>query len=98
MSKNSVKSLSDAIAKLESASHSKTQQIKEHLEKDYSELLGALDDIKPYLEDVRKKVEEEAGNTKNEVEARVKDSPWITLGIVGLVAFFIGLFIGRQKK
>ncbi|MBL7544648.1 MAG: DUF883 family protein [Bdellovibrionaceae bacterium] len=98
MSKDSLNSLSEAIAKLESVGQSKTQQIKEHLEKDYEEIKNALETMKPYLDEVKQKVEKEAKDTKNQVERKVKESPWLALGIVGLVAFFIGIFIGRRDK
>lgn len=98
MSKDSVKTLSDAIEKLESASQSKSQQLKEHLEKDYEEIKTALESMRPYFDEVRQKVEHEAKETKVKVENKVKENPWIAIGIVGLVAFIIGLFLGRRDK
>jgi ElaB/YqjD/DUF883 family membrane-anchored ribosome-binding protein len=98
MSKESVKTLSEAIAKIESVSQSKSQQFKEHLEKDYDEVKSALESLKPYFEDVRQKVEHEAKDAKNKVENRVKENPWMAIGLVGLVAFLIGLILGRRDR
>lgn len=98
MSKNSINSLSEAIEKLESVSQSKTQQLKEHFENDYEQILKALEDVKPYLTDLKNKVDQEARTAKTQVEEKVKESPWLTIGIIGLLAFFMGLFLGRQKK
>lgn len=98
MSKDSVKTLSDAIAKLETVSQSKSQQLKDHFEKDYDEIKSALESMKPYFEDVRQKVEHEAKEAKNKVENKVKENPWVAIGIVGLVAFIVGIFLGRRDK
>lgn len=98
MSKDSIKSLSEAIAKLETMSQAKTEKVREHIERDYEEIKSALDDMRPYFDDLKSKVEAEAKATKTQVEARVKESPWLTIGIVGLVAFFLGLFLGRKDK
>ena len=94
----SPKSLSEAIEKLESVGQSKTKDFKDLLEKDYQEILRALDDLKPYLDDVRKNVETEVSRQKNEVENRVKENPWLTLGIVGVIAFFLGWLLGGRNK
>ena len=98
MSKDSIKSLSEAIAKLETMSQAKTEKVREHIERDYEEIKSALDDMRPYFDDLKSKVEAEAQATKTQVEAKVKESPWLTIGIVGLVAFFLGLFLGRTDK
>lgn len=95
---DSPKSLAEAIEKLESVGQSKTKEFKDLLEKDYQEILRALDDLKPYLDDVRKNVETEVSRKKNEVEVRVKENPWLALGIVGVIAFFIGWLIGGGRK
>ena len=91
-------SLSEAIEKLENASRGKVQDFKDILEKDYNELRKTLDDLKPYLDDLRANVETEVKKTKNQVEGKVKENPWVALGIVGLVAFVIGWIFGQKKK
>ena len=98
MSKDTINSLSEAIAKLESISQSKTEKIREHIEKDYEEIKGALEDMRPYFEEIKSKVEQEAKNTKAQVETKVKDNPWIVIGVVGLIAFFLVIFLGRKDK
>ena len=98
MSKEKITSMADAISKLESVSQSKEESIKEHLEKDYESLKAALEGVKPYFEDIKEKAEKEAIAAKNQVEKSVKENPWLAIGIVGLVAFVIGLFIGRDRK
>lgn len=98
MSKESITSLSEAISKLESMSQVKTEKIREHVEKDYEEIKSALEDMRPYFDEIKSKIEGEARATKTQVEAKVKESPWLTIGIVGLIAFFLGLFLGRKDK
>lgn len=98
MSKDSINSLSDAIAKLESLSQSKTEKIREHIEKDYEQIKSALEDMQPYFDELKSKVESEAKATKSQVEAKVKESPWLAIGVISIVAFFLGLFLGRKDK
>lgn len=98
MPKDSIRSLSEAIAKLESVSQSKTEQIREHIEKDYEEIKNALEDMRPYFDEVKSKVEQEAKATKTQVENKVKENPWLVISVVGLIAFFLGVFLGRKDK
>lgn len=95
---NDPASLSEAIEKLENAGRGKVQDFKEILEKDYNELRKTLDDLKPYLDDLRANVETEVKKTKNQVEDKVKENPWLAIGIVGLVAFVIGWIFSQNKK
>ncbi len=97
-SSDSPSSLSEAIAKLEDASGSKVQDFKEILEKDYQKIRQALDDLKPHLEDLKQSVESEVKNSKNKVEEKVKESPWVALGVVGLLAFVIGWILGGKRR
>ncbi len=95
---DSPKSLTEAIEKLESVGQSKAKDFKDLLEKDYQEILRALDDLKPYLDDVRKNVETEVSRKKTEVENKVKEHPFLALGIVGIIAFFLGWLLGGGRK
>ncbi len=91
-------SLSEAIEKLETAGRGKAQDFKNILEKDYNELRKMLDDFKPQFDNLKAGVEKEVSKTKNQVEENVKNNPWVTLGLVGLVAFIVGWFLGQNKK
>lgn len=91
-------SLTEAIEKLENAGRGKVQDFKEILEKDYNELRKTLDELKPHLDELRTNVESEVKKTKNQVEGKVKESPWLTLGLVGLIAFVIGWVFASSKK
>ena len=95
---NEPKSLSEAIAKLEAASQTKSQDIKQRLERDYDEIKKALEDLKPHLDEIKAKVEGEVKHAKNQVEEKVKESPWLALGIVGLIAFVIGWIFGGRRR
>lgn len=98
MSKSSISSLAEAIAKLESISNEKADHLKQHIENDYEQIKSALESVRPYFDDIKEKAEQEAKEVKSQVEAKVKDNPWMAIGIVGIVAFFIGLFLGRDRK
>lgn len=91
-------SLTEAIEKLEAAGQGKVQDFKQILEKDYGDLRKTIDDLKPYLNDLKGNVEHEVKKTKNQVEEKVKDNPWLVLGIVGLIAFVIGWVFAQNKK
>ena len=96
--KNDPKSLSEAIERLENATHSKVEDFKTLLEKDYSEVRRTLDELKPHLDTLKGKIESETKKTKDQVEDQIKDSPWATLGAVGIVAFIIGWIFGQNRK
>lgn len=95
-------SISEAIEKLEAASKSKSEDLKGLLEKDYEELKNAIEDLKPHLDELRGRVEDrvktEYTERKQQVESKVKDNPWIALGLVGLIAFVIGMILGQSRK
>lgn len=90
-------SLSEAISTLESASQNKGNEFKNFMEKDYQEVLKAIDKIKPYLDDLKNNTEKEITEAKNNVENKIKDHPWYAIGLVGLICFFIGWLIGFRK-
>ena len=90
-------SLTEAIDKLEKVSLAKADEVKGILEKDYHELLKTVESLKPHLEQLRTQIENEVKSTQAEVEDRMKNNPWMTLGVVGLVAFFLGWVFGRKK-
>lgn len=91
-------SLTEAIAKLENGSHSKAQEIKESLEKEYRELKQKMEKLGPQFEEIKNKIEDQAKQAKHDVEEKVKENPWLALGIVGLIAFFIGWLLGHQRR
>jgi ElaB/YqjD/DUF883 family membrane-anchored ribosome-binding protein len=95
-------SISEAIDKLEAASRGKSEDFKNILEKDYEELKSAIESLKPHLAELRDKVESqvrtEYQERKEQVENKVKENPWVTLGLVGLIAFVIGLILGQSRK
>lgn len=95
---NDVRNITDAIERLEKAGQSKTQDFKNMLEDDIEKIKKSLQEISPYLNDIKEKVESQAQHAKKEVETKVKENPWLSLGIVGLIAFFIGWLIGHNRN
>jgi ElaB/YqjD/DUF883 family membrane-anchored ribosome-binding protein len=91
-------SLAEAIEKLEAASHAKVNDFKENLGKEYQELKAALENLKPYLNDLKNNIENGAKETKGKVENQVKDHPWYAIGIIGLLGFIIGWLLGSRKN
>lgn len=90
--------LSDAIEKLENAGRSKTSEFKNILEKDYDEIKKALESLKPYLDDLRVEVEKEVKTQQKQVEEKMQQNPWVTIGLVGVFAFVLGWIFGNNKK
>lgn len=98
MASTEPKTLSEAIQNLENATRSKSREIKEILGDDFAELKKALDDLKPHLKGVGNAVGQEMHSKKDEIESRITDNPWITVGIVGLVSFFFGWIFGFSGR
>jgi ElaB/YqjD/DUF883 family membrane-anchored ribosome-binding protein len=95
---NSPKSLSEAIEKLENMGNSAARDFKGILEKDYSEIKKSLETLKPYLSDLQETLETEVHKKKNQAEKKVKENPWLAIGIVGIFALIIGIFLGTSTK
>lgn len=57
-----------------------------------------IDDMKPFLDDLKSKVETQVGESKTDIENKIAKNPWATLIAVGLFAFIIGCFFGRQQN
>ena len=95
---NHIKSLAEAIEKLEKAGTAKAADLKQNFEKDYTELKNTVEDLKPYLNDLKSKVENQVQSTKSEIEENLKSNPWATIAFVGIVAFIIGCLFGNKKK
>ena len=99
MSENkTAKTLSEAIAQLEQAGKTKSAEIKNLFGADFSEIKKSLDDLKPYLDTLKSKVETQVIESKSEIEDKITKNPWITFAIVGFVAFIIGCLVSAKKK
>lgn len=92
------KSLTEAIEQLEQASRSKVDGVKQDLEKEYHQLKKTVEDLTPYLADLKTKVENQVGKTKSEIEEKVKDNPWVVMAFVGIFAFIIGCLFGNSRR
>ncbi len=95
---NTIKTLADAIEKLEKAGSAKAHDLKQNFEKDYTELKKTVEDLKPYLNDLKSKVENQVQVTKSELEENLKSNPWATIAFIGIIAFIIGCLFGTKKK
>ena len=91
------RSLSEAIERLERVTQSKSQEIKDILGKDYSDLCKAMDDLKPHLAEITDKVTDKLDTAKKSVETKVQENPIATLALAGLAGLFIGWLFGRQR-
>jgi ElaB/YqjD/DUF883 family membrane-anchored ribosome-binding protein len=95
-------SISEAIEKLEAAGRTKSEDLRGLVEKDYEELKNAIEDLKPHLDELRNRVEDqvktEYKERKHQVEAKVKENPWLALGLIGIIAFVIGLLLGQSRR
>jgi ElaB/YqjD/DUF883 family membrane-anchored ribosome-binding protein len=90
--------LSDAVAQLEKAGASKTKDFKDFVEKDFLEVKKALADLKPHLDNLKDGIDKEVKDAQRHIETQVRENPWAALGIVGFVAFLIGLLLGNNRK
>ena len=69
------------------------QQLKEDATK------AASDALREPLEQAKEKFKQSSESVKDfgkEIDQQVHEHPWLSLGIVGLVAFLIGFLLGRK--
>ena len=92
------KTLTEAIAILEKAGQSKVNDMKKVFEKDFSELKKNMDDLKPLITDFKSTVDTQVSKSKSDIETKITNNPWLTLAIVGIIAFFAGCLFGNTKN
>lgn len=90
-------SLAEAIERLENTDEGNVHNFKRP-EKEHDEVRKTLDELKPYLDHLRENVGNELKMRKNQVEQKVKESPWMALGVVGLLALIVGLLFGSRRR
>ena len=93
-----IKTLTDAINHLEKAGSNKVHDLHEAFGKNFDEVKKAFENLKPYMEDIKDKVETETKHAKHEAEHKIKENPWLALGIASLFGIFIGWLLGRDRK
>ena len=95
---NSPKSIAEAIERLENAGRMTAKEFKNSLDGDFAEVRKAIDELKPHLERLKGTLGQEAKEVQSKVEDKVRENPWVALGIVGLIFFVIGLILGRDRR
>lgn len=93
-----INTISEAIEHLEKTGSSKAKEFNETFGKDFDEIKKAFENLKPHITNIKEELQQEAQKTKKEVEEKLMENPWMTIGIVGLLAFFIGWLIGSNRK
>lgn len=96
-STKNIKTLSEAIEHLENSGTQKKEEFKDLFGESFEEIKKAFSDLKPHLDQLKDKVESETEKTKNEVEVKVKENPWLVLGIVAIVGFIVGCLFTRKR-
>ncbi len=94
----SAKTITEAIERIEKFGQDAGQDFQGILEKDFNEIKTHLQSLKPYLAKLQGNIESEVVRRKEQAESKLKENPWMVLGIVGFFAFVIGLFIAGGKK
>lgn len=93
------KNLSEAIEALEDVTHSAKDSFKSKLQSEIHKLEEQIESLKPQLEHLKEEAQVKLKKTKDSVESQVKDNPWASIGIVGLVFFILGfLFAARGSR
>lgn len=96
--KDSAKNLSEAISELEKFASGKSADAKEIIQRELADFKKTLNDLKPQLERLKDTVANEATDAKKRAEDKVKENPFMALGIVALIALVIGWILGHSKK
>ncbi len=94
----SAKTITEAIERIEKFSQDAGHDFQGVLEKDFNDIKAHLQSLKPYLTNMQGNIETEVVRRKEQAESKLKENPWMVLGIVGFFAFVIGLFIAGGKK
>ena len=81
------KNFPEALEELDSLSTSKAQELKAKLQSELAKLEERIAELKPQLDEA-----------KNKVEEKVKENPWATIGIVGLIFFVLGVVFGSRSR
>ena len=89
------KNFSQALDELENLTGT---DLRSKLESELHDLQEKIDRLKPQLEELKTKAKEEVRRGKEKVETQVRENPWTTLGIVGVIFFVIGFIIGWRKS
>lgn len=87
---DSPQTLSEAIKNLEEHTTSKAKDFGGILEKDFKEVVRAFEELKPFIKDLKEKVNHEVQEKKDHVELKLKQNPWMVVGIAGIFAFILG--------
>lgn len=96
------KGFSKAIEELEDATKGFSdfgalgERLKDRVEEELGRFKDAVEDLKPELENLQEKFESEVKKAKVKVKNQVQEQPLTTLGIVGLIFFVLGLFLGAR--
>lgn len=97
------KNLSDAIDDLEDREAKGGGEglgggdLRARIEREIRRMEGLLEDMKPHLNEFSEKVGPEAHKAKRRLEHQVTKNPLASVGVVALIAFVIGLLIGRRR-
>lgn len=91
------KNFSQALEELEDLSNGTAQDLKTKLQSELHRLESKIADLKPQLEEIKNRVQDEAKKAKGKVEDQVKENPWATIGIVGLIFFVLGFLFSRRN-
>ncbi len=99
--------ITEAIRLFEKATSAKASELKSILGKDFEEIKKAVEDLKPYAENIKdsvvhtasQKVDESWEATKGvgrKVDEAVHENPWMSVGVVAFLALFMGYLMGRR--
>jgi ElaB/YqjD/DUF883 family membrane-anchored ribosome-binding protein len=87
------KNLGEAIEHLEGTEKSRPRS---QIETEIEQLKKTLDELTQKAKVSLDEGVDSAKELGREVDRRVHENPWMAIGIVGFVAFLIGLLIGRK--
>lgn len=93
-----IKTITDAIEHLEKAGSQTAHHFNAAFGKSFEDVKKAFENLKPYVENLKEKVEAGTEQAKTDVEDKVKENPWLALGLVAFVGLVIGWILGRDRR
>jgi ElaB/YqjD/DUF883 family membrane-anchored ribosome-binding protein len=86
------------MEELENFSTTTADDLRSKLQGELRKLEEKLEELRPQFEEVKTRVHNEAKKAKGKVEDQVKQNPWATIGVVGLIFFVLGCLFGSRRS
>ncbi|MDF3130982.1 hypothetical protein P0Y35_17360 [Kiritimatiellaeota bacterium B1221] len=107
MNKQDAQKINEALELLNEAAKGQKDELSSLISDKYKDLKSSLSGFESTMEDKAESAAErlqelkdtaaaQASGTANQIDQKVHDDPWKTVGLTALAALAVGVFIGRK--